>query len=101
MVVAGVASMHETAEELDNSGLLDKQTMRQFEDACLEPVRALMPAQIRALRKRERASQAILSRYLSVTTGLVCQSKRGMKRPQGPLLKLLLLVARNGPATVA
>ncbi len=95
------ASVHETAEGLHNAGLLDKQTMRQFDDACLTPVRPLTPAEIRALREKEGASQAMFARYLNVTKGLVSQWERGEKRPQGPSLKLLSLVAKNGLATVA
>jgi putative transcriptional regulator len=96
-----MASVHETAEGLHNAGLMDKQTLRQFDAACLTPVRALTPAQIRALREREGASQAVFARYLNVTTGLVSQWERGEKHPQGPSLKLLSLIAKNGLATVA
>jgi putative transcriptional regulator len=96
-----MASVHETAEGLHNAGLLDKQTLRQFDAACLTPVRPLTPAQIRALREREGASQAVFARYLNVTTGLVSQWERGEKHPQGPSLKLLSLIAKNGLATVA
>ena len=42
------ASIHETAEGLHNSGLIDKQTMRQFDDACLTPVHPLAPGEISA-----------------------------------------------------
>lgn len=96
-----MASVHETADGLHSAGLLDKQTMRQFDNACLTPVRPLTPAQIRALREKEGASQAVFARYLNVTTGLVSQWERGEKHPQGPSLKLLSLVAKNGLATVA
>jgi putative transcriptional regulator len=96
-----MASVHETAEGLHNAGLMDKQTLRQFDAACLTPVRPLTPAQIRALREREGASQAVFARYLNVTTGLVSQWERGEKHPQGPSLKLLSLIAKSGLATVA
>ena len=96
-----MASIHETADGLHSVGLLDKQTMRQFDDACLTPVRPLTPAEIRALREKEGASQAVFARDLNVTTGLVSQWERGEKRPQGPSLKLLSLVAKHGLATVA
>ncbi len=96
-----MASIHETAEGLHAAGVMDKQTMRRFDDACLTPVRPLRAEEIRALREREGASQAVFARYLNVTTGLVSQWERGEKRPQGPSLKLLSLVAKNGLATVA
>jgi putative transcriptional regulator len=96
-----MAAIHETAEDLHAAGLLDKRTMRQFDEACLTPVMPLRPDEIRALREREGASQAVFARYLNVTTGLVSQWERGEKHPQGASLKLLALVARNGLQAVA
>jgi putative transcriptional regulator len=96
-----MASIHETAEGLHSTGVMDKQTMRKFDDACLTPVRPLSPEEIRALREREGASQAVFARYLNVTTSLVSQWERGEKHPQGASLKLLSLVAKNGLRMVA
>jgi len=96
-----MASIHETAEGLHAAGVMDKQTMRKFDEACLTPVLPLTAEEIRALREREGASQAVFARYLNVSTGLVSQWERGEKRPQGTSLKLLSLVAKHGLATVA
>ncbi|MGA8573486.1 MAG: helix-turn-helix domain-containing protein [Desulfobaccales bacterium] len=96
-----MAAIHETAEDLHTAGLMDKRTMRKFDEACLTPVRSLSGAEIRALREREGASQAVFARYLNVTTGLVSQWERGEKHPQGTSLKLLALVARSGLEAVA
>jgi len=96
-----MASIHETAEGLHAAVVMDKRTMREFDDLCLTPVRLLKPRQIRALRLREGASQAVFARYLNVTTGLVSQWERGEKHPQGASLKLLALVAKNGLQGVA
>jgi|SRR5208282_3664900 putative transcriptional regulator len=96
-----MASIHETATDLHAAGVMDKKTMRKFDEACLTPVRPLTPTEIKALREREGASQAVFARYLNVTTGLVSQWERGEKHPQGPSLKLLSLVARGGLAVVA
>ena len=96
-----MASIHETAEGLHAAGVMDKQTMRKFDDACLTPVRPLTPEEIRSLREREGASQAVFARYLNVTTGLISQWERGEKHPQGSSLKLLSLVAKHGLSTVA
>ena len=96
-----MASVHETAEGLHAAGILEKRTMREFDELCLTPVRTLKPGEIRALRLREGASQAVFARYLNVTTGLVSQWERGEKRPQGASLKLLSLVSKNGLLAVA
>jgi putative transcriptional regulator len=91
-----MASIHETAEGLHAVGVMDKRTMRDFDDLCLTQVRPLKAREIRALRLGEGVSQAVFARYLNVTTGLVSQWERGEKRPQGASLKLLALVAKNG-----
>src|ERR1022692_2176109 len=96
-----VASIHETAEGLHAAGVVEKRTMREFDDLCLTPVRPFEPEEIRALRLREGASQAVFARYLNVTTGLVSQWERGEKHPQGASLKLLTLIAKNGLQAVA
>lgn len=96
-----LASVHETAEGLTAAGAMSKQTMREFDELCLTPVRPLTAEEIRDLREREGASQAVFARYLNVTTGLVSQWERGEKHPQGASLKLLALVAKNGLNGVA
>ncbi len=80
---------------------MDKQTLRGFDELCLTPVRPMTAADIRALRTRERVSQAVFARYLNVTTGLISQWERGEKRPAGASLKLLNLVDRHGLAAIA
>jgi putative transcriptional regulator len=96
-----MASIHETVEGLHAAGVLDRKTLRRFDAACLTPVRPMTPADIRALREREGASQAVFARYLNVTTGLVSQWERGEKHPRGASLKLLSLVERHGIGAVA
>ncbi len=96
-----MASIHETAEGLHSAGVMNKKTLREFDELCLTPIQPLAPEQIRALRLREGASQAVFARYLNVTTGLVSQWERGERRPQGASLKLLSLVALKGLADIA
>ena len=75
---------------------MPKRTMKTFDELCLTPVKDLSPAEIRAIRLREHASQAVFARYLNVTPGLVSQWERGAKRPRGTSLKLLTLIAKKG-----
>lgn len=96
-----LASAHEIASDLTEAGLMDKRTMKAFDAMCLTPVKELTPEQIRAIRLRENASQAVFARHLNVTTGLVSQWERGEKRPRGASLKLLTLVAKKGLQAVA
>ena len=96
-----MAAVHETAADLHEIGLLDQRTMKEFDQLCLAPVEPLSPGDIKALRLREQASQAVFARYLNVTTGIVSQWERGQKRPSGASLKLLNIVARKGLQAVA
>ena len=68
-----LAAVHETAAGLRDAGLMNKKTMKAFDAMCLTPVKYLSPRQIRKIRLRELASQAVFACYLNVTTGLVSQ----------------------------
>ncbi len=51
-----MAAIHEMMEDLHDGGVIGKQTMRRFDDACLTPIRrrARNPKEIRAIRERAR-----------------------------------------------
>ena len=96
-----LGAIHETASDLHDAGLMDKQTLRRFDGLCLTPVRPMQPDEIRALRERERVSQAVFALHLNVSTGLISQWERGKKHPSGASLKLLVLVREKGLEAIA
>jgi len=96
-----LAAIHETMEALRDIGAVGKQTMRQFDEACLTPIRVLTPAEIKALRNRERISQPVFARYLNVSKNLVSDWERGVKKPGGPALRLLTVIEKKGLGAVA
>ena len=96
-----MAAIHETAAGMFKAGVIDKQTMREFDEGCLTPVHEFSAAQIRALREREEVSQTVFARYIGVTKDSISQWERGEKRPAGPSLKLLSLIERKGLASIA
>jgi putative transcriptional regulator len=96
-----LAAVHETALGLTEAGVMAKRTMKSFDAMCLTPVEDLTAEDIRSIRLREKASQAVFARHLNVTPGLVSQWERGEKRPRGASLKLLTLVSRKGLQAVA
>ena len=61
--------VHEAAADAHKAGVMDKTTMRKFDALCLAEVQNLSPKEIQVLRERENVSQAVLARYLNVTTG--------------------------------
>lgn len=95
------AAMHETMEGFFKSGIVDKQTMKEFDEMCLTHVRDFTAMDIRHLREREGLSQPVFARYLNVTKGLISQWERGEKHPRGASLKLLALIEKKGLDVVA
>lgn len=95
------AAIHETMESLHEVGAIDKRTMRDFDEACLAPVKVLSPEAIRALREREHLSQPVFARYLNVSRNLISSWERGVRRPGGPALRLLTIIEKNGIQSIA
>ena len=96
-----LAAIHETASDMFDAGVIDKQTMRGFDESCLTTVHGFTGEEIRALREREEVSQTVFAHYLNVTKDSVSQWERGQKKPVGAALKLLSLVERKGLEAIA
>ncbi len=94
-------TLHKTAAALHRVGALDKATMRNLDAFCLTAVEPLSGTEIQALREREGVSQAVLARHLNVGAKLVSDWERGVKRPSGPSLKLLVLARAKGLDAIA
>ena len=88
--------VHETARGLRDAGLMDAKTMRDFDVLCLPKVRILTASQIKRIRERNKASQAVFAAYLNTSVSTIQKWERGEKKPNGPSLKLLNLVAERG-----
>jgi putative transcriptional regulator len=95
------AAIHETMEALHEVGAIDKHTMREFDGACLTPVRVLRPEEIKLIRLREHLSQSVFARYLNVSKNLVSDWERGVKKPGGPALRLLTVIEQKGLQAIA
>lgn len=95
------AALHDMMEGLHEAGVIDKKTMRHFDEACLAPAPTLSPEDIRAIREHEHVSQSVFARYLNVSANLVSDWERGQKRPGGPALRLLSVVRKNGLSAIA
>ena len=95
-----MAAIHEMMVDLHAGGAIDKKTMRHFDEACLTPIKALKPEEIKAIREKEQVSQTVFANYLNVTSSLISKWERGEKRPSGASLKLLSLVEKKGLAAV-
>lgn len=96
-----LGAIHEAISDAYESGVVDKKTMKHFDEACLTPAHIFSPEDIKALREREEVSQAVFAHYLNVSKESISQWERGIKSPAGPSLKLLALVERKGLDAIA
>jgi putative transcriptional regulator len=94
-------AVHETARGLRKAGVMDARTMRKFDALCLPPIRKLSAAQIKRLRTRNKASQAVFAAYLNTSSSTVQKWEQGQKKPNGPSLKLLNVVEQKGLEALA
>lgn len=96
-----MASIHETAEGLHTAGVMSKPTMREFDEMCPTAVRPLKPREIRTIRLRQGASQAVFCPVSQRDHRPRQPVGAGEKWPQGASLKLLSLIAKKGLLAVA
>lgn len=94
-------TVHKTARGLRDAGVMDPQTMREFDVLCLPRVKEYTAAQIKRIRESNKASQAVFAAYLNTSVSTVQKWERGEKRPNGPSLKLLSLVDAKGLQALA
>ena len=80
---------------------MDLTTMREFDALCLPPVQDYNSAQIKGIRLRFKASQAVFAAYLNTSPSTIQQWERGQKHPNGMALKLLSLVDSKGLQALA
>lgn len=88
--------LHETAKGLHAAGTMDAVTMREFDALCLPPLQNYSATQIKRLRLRFKASQAVFAAYLNTSPSTIQKWEQGQKHPNGPSLKLLNIVDRKG-----
>ncbi|MFC4701485.1 helix-turn-helix domain-containing protein [Glaciecola siphonariae] len=88
--------VHDTAKELNEAGVMNKQTLREFDALCLPKVEHFDARSIQAIRKKAHVSQAVFAAYLNTTPSTIRQWEQGGKKPRGTSLKLLNLVANKG-----
>jgi len=76
------------------AGMIDKTTMRDFDEKCL--VKPFKPNEIKRLRVRQKVSQPVFARYLNTSESTVEKWETGAKKPSGMALKLLTIVQKHG-----
>ena|SRR3989338_9421233 len=92
---------HEIATDLHAVNAIDAQTMLEFDAKCLPPVKNYGPSQIKRIRLRNRASQAVFAAYLNASPSTIRQWEQGQKKPSGISLKVLNLIDHHGLMYIA
>lgn len=88
--------VHETAKDLYTAGIMKETTMREFDALCLPSIKEYTAEQIKLIRTMNHVSQGVFASYLNTSKSTVQKWEQGQKKPNGPSLKLLNLVAEKG-----
>lgn len=94
-------SIHRSANALFNIGAIDKTTMRQFDESCLQTLHVFAPVDIKRIREANNVSQPVFARYLNTSESTVQKWEAGTKHPSGMALKLLNIVEKHGLGMLA
>ena len=94
-------AVHSSAKDLQEAGVMDEVTMREFDALCLPPVKQFSAVQIKQIRQKSKASQGVFAHYLNTSLSTVQKWEQGTKKPNGPSMKLINLVAKNGLEVLA
>ena len=89
-------AIHRSAAALHKTGVIDKMTLREFDEACLAPVTIFAPKDIQKSREANKVSQPVFARFLNTSESTVEKWETGAKRPSGMAIKLLSVVQKYG-----
>lgn len=94
-------AIHASASALRKVGVIDKATMRGFDETCITVPVAFKPQQIKKIREHNHVSQPVFARYLNTSESTVQKWETGAKRPSGMALKLLDVIQKHGLKVLA
>jgi len=89
-------AIHSAASGLHRAKVIDKKTMRDYDELCIEKAPEFKPEEIARIRKGVNVSQGVFAAYLNTTASTVRQWEQGDKRPSGIAARMLQLVQKNG-----
>ena len=89
-------AIHDVARALHGARVIDKKTMREYDELALEPTKPVSPTEVARIRHKVKLSQTLFARYLNTSPSTVQKWETGAKRPSGPAAKLLRVVERHG-----
>jgi len=72
-------TIHESTKDLHEAGVMNDVTLREFDALCLPPVKTYTPEQIKRIRQKTQASQAVFAAYLNTSPSKVRKWEIGGK----------------------
>ncbi len=93
-------AIHSSASALRDVGAINKTTMREYDDLCLNTVAEINAQDIKRIREHVHVSQPVFARYLNTSESTVQKWETGQKRPSGMALKLLHIVEKHSLAVL-
>ena len=90
------AAIHSAAKGLHRVGVINKTTMREYDDLCLDSVAEINAQDIKRIREHVHVSQPVFARYLNTSESTVQKWETGQKKPSGMALRLLHIVEKHG-----
>ena len=98
---AMLRAAHDNMSGLHKLGLIDKQTMSEFDEMCLPKVDVLVAGEIRELREAQNVSQSVFAAYLNTTKSTVSKWEQGDKKPNGIAQRLLNIIRDKGLSVIS
>jgi putative transcriptional regulator len=89
-------AIHSAAAGLYRTKAIDKKTMREFDELCIEKAPDFSAREIARITEAVKVSQGVFARYLNTTVSTVRQWEQGDKKPSGIAARMLQLVQKNG-----
>lgn len=89
-------AIHSAAVGLHRAKVIDKKTMREYDDLCIEEAPKYSATQIARIREDVNVSQSVFAAYLNTTVSTIRQWEQGDKRPSGIAARMLQLVQKKG-----
>lgn len=95
------AAIHSAAKGLQRAGAINKTTMREYDELCLDSIPELNASDIKRIREHTHVSQPVFARYLNTSESTVQKWETGQKKPSGMALRLLHVVEKHGLEVLA
>ena len=88
--------LHGSVKSMHDLGIINGQTMRDFDETCLPDVKILSPNEIKSIRLNSKMSQSVFAKLINASSSTIQKWETGEKTPRGISLKLLNIVKNKG-----